>query len=388
MKETPNVHDHASSSTTDPGPGGDPFRFADDLGPAKVVHVTERTTGLRAVVVIDNVAAGPAIGGTRMAVDVTAEECFALARAMTLKNAAAGLPHGGAKSVIRADPRMDPVDKERLVRAFAGAIAELTDYIPGPDMGTDELAMGWVRDEIGRAVGLPAEVGGIPLDDLGATGFGLAVAAEVAAARIGLDLDGARVAVQGFGAVGRNAARFLGERGCRLVAAADSTGAVVDPSGLDVEALVATKRSGLGLVDHPDVEHLDRDDLVGVDCDLWIPAARPNAIHVGNVDRLRARLVVQGANIGVTRAAAERLHAREVLSVPDFIGNAGGVICAAVEYAGGGRSQAFAAIEDRIRTNVAEVLDRAAATDGIPLDAAQAMAEARVRRAMATRRWS
>lgn len=366
----------------------DPFQFADDLGPAKVVHVTERSTGLRAVVVIDNVAAGSAIGGTRMAPDVTMAECTGLARAMTFKNAAAGLPHGGAKSVIRADPRMDPADKERVVRAFAGAIADLTEYIPGPDMGTDEQAMGWVHDEIGRAVGLPAEVGGIPLDDLGATGFGLAVAVEEAAPRAGVDLAGARVVVQGFGAVGRHTARYLAQRGCRLVAASDTTGAVVDDAGLDIDVLVATKLAGGGLAGLGGVRHLERDDLIGVDCDIWVPAARPAAVRADNVDRLAARIVAQGANIGVTREAEERLHARGVVSLPDFIVNAGGVICAAVEYGGGTRTQAFDAIEDRIRANLTEVLDRAESSGGLAVDAAQAMAETRVRHAMATRRWT
>src|SRR6185503_3811417 len=111
-------------------------------------------------------ACGTAIGGVLMATDVSVEEVFRLARAMTLKNAAAGLPHGGGKSVIFADPKVPIREKERLIRAFADAIADLTDYIPGPDMGTDELAMGWIRDEIGRAVGLPRELGGIPLDEI------------------------------------------------------------------------------------------------------------------------------------------------------------------------------------------------------------------------------
>jgi glutamate dehydrogenase (NAD(P)+) len=365
----------------------DPFSFADDLGPASVLHLTERGTGLRAVLVVDNVAAGPAIGGTRMAPDVTTEECFRLARAMTLKSAAAGLPHGGAKAVIQADPAMEPTAKERLIRAFACAIAGQTGFIPGPDMGTDELAMGWIRDEIGRAVGLPAEVGGLPLDQLGATGFGLAHAVEVAADRAGLDLAGARVAVQGFGAVGRHTARFLAQRGAVLVGASDSTGAVVDPAGLDIDALVATKRTG-SLVDHPAGRQIPRDDLVGVDCDIWVPAARPDAIRADNVDRLTARIVAQGANIGVTPEAEERLHARGVLSLPDFIGNAGGVICGSVELHGGIRSLAFSTIEERIRANIAEVLDRAARDDVPPAQAARDMARTRVRRAMRTRRWT
>jgi glutamate dehydrogenase (NAD(P)+) len=141
--------------------------------------------------VIDNVACGPAIGGVRMAPDVSTEEAFRIARAMTFKNAAAGLPHGGGKSVIFADPKMPLPDKERLIRAFAAAISHLTDYIPGPDMGTDELAMGWIKDETDPAVGLPHEIGGMPLDEIGATGFGLAVAIDVAREHIGLPLAGA-----------------------------------------------------------------------------------------------------------------------------------------------------------------------------------------------------
>ena len=173
-----------------------------------------------------------------------------------------------------------------------------------------------------------------------------------------------------------------------MVAAADSSGCIVDDSGLDLDALVATKRSGSSLAEHPGVGHLDRDELIGVNCDIWVPAARPDAIRADNVDRLTARIVAQGANIGVTREAEERLYARGVVSLPDFIANAGGVICAAVEYAGGTRSQAFATIEERIRGNVAEVLDRASSGDRLPVDAARDMAEARVRRAMATRRWT
>ena len=187
------------------------FRFADELGPLKLVHIWRPTVGLKAVVAVDNIACGQAVGGVRMAPDVSAEEAFRLARAMTLKNAAAGLPHGGGKSVIFADPKMPASDKERLIRAFAAAIADLADYIPGTDMGTDETAMGWIHDETGRAVGLPREIGGIPLDEIGATGFGLVAAIEVAAQHLALPLAGARIVIQGFGSVGRPRA-FLPRR--------------------------------------------------------------------------------------------------------------------------------------------------------------------------------
>src|SRR5512132_1864806 len=213
--------------------------LSDEHGPSTIVLVRDPVVGLEGVVVIDDVAAGPAIGGVRMASDVSVEEVARLARAMTLKNAAAGLPHGGGKAGIIGEAAVDPVRKERVLRSFARAIRTLTDYVPGPDMGTDEACMGWIHDEIGRAVGLPAVLGGIPLDQIGATGFGLATCAEAVQEAGHLRLRGARVAVQGFGAVGRNAARYLAERGAVLVAASDSYGAVVNPAGLDVEALAA-----------------------------------------------------------------------------------------------------------------------------------------------------
>jgi glutamate dehydrogenase (NAD(P)+) len=354
----------------------------DELGPAKIVLLREPRVGLEAVVVVDNVACGPAIGGVRMAPDVTVEEVARLARAMTLKNAAAGLAHGGGKSGIVADPAGPPADKERLIRTFARAIRGLTEYIPGPDMGTDERSMAWVKDEIDRAVGLPRVIGGIPLDEIGATGWGVTVAAEVAAAAAGIALDGARVAIEGFGAVGQHAARFLATRGARLVAASDSRGAIHDPAGLPLEALVAHKRAGRPLADFPGGRAIARDALVAVPCEIWVPAARPDTLTAENVGGLQARLVVQGANIPATDPAERWMHAHGILSVPDFIANAGGVICAAIEYHGGTQAQAFAAIEERIRANTRETLERARADRVPPREAAVGMAGARVREAI------
>ena len=364
------------------------FRFADDLGPQKIVHIYEPGLDLKAILVVDNVAAGPSIGGTRMAPDVSLEECVRLARAMTLKNAAAGLPHGGGKSVIFAESSMPAPEKEQVMRAFACAIGDIADYIPGPDMGTDEQCMGWVKDEIGRAAGLPREIGGIPLDEIGATGFGLAMAAKVAKDYCNLDLKGARVAIQGFGAVGRHAARFLAEQGAVLVAAADSAGTLSDPSGLDIGSLVALKADGKRLTDATEGEKHDREAIVGIDCDIWIPAARPDVLHEENVEQVKAKIILEGANIPATEAAERRLHERGVLVVPDFIANAGGVICAAVEFHDGSEAAAFAEIEEKIKRNTAEVLEAVKATNAPPRDAAMALAERRVREAMSTRRWS
>ena len=365
----------------------DIFPFGDELGPAKVIHVREPGLGLEAALVVDNVARGPSIGGLRIAADVSTGECFRLARAMTLKNAAAGLPHGGGKAVLWGDPRMPRERKEPLIRAFAHALRNEADYIFGPDMGTDETCMAWVQDEIGRSVGLPEALGGIPLDEIGATGWGLLHAADVAARHLGIALDGARVAIQGFGAVGRHAARFLATRGAILVAASDSRGAVVDARGLDVEALARLKAEGRPIGDHPGGRRIDRDGLIDVECDIWIPAARPDVVREDNVGRLRAKLVLEGANIPCTAGAERILHERGVLVVPDFIANAGGVICAAMEYAGATRTAAFEAIEEKIRANTDAVL-RAAGEQRIPpREAATALAIGRVRAAMATRRF-
>jgi glutamate dehydrogenase (NAD(P)+)/glutamate dehydrogenase (NADP+) len=258
---------------------GDIFEFTDELGPAKIVHIYDPRIALKAVVAIDNVACGPSIGGIRMAPDVSAEEAFRLARAMTMKNAAAGLPHGGGKSVIFGDPKIGAADKEQLIRAFARAIRHLTEYIPGPDMGTDERCMAWIHDEIGRAVGLPPEIGGIPLDEIGATGWGLKASVEVASKFCGLELKGARVVIQGFGSVGKHAARFLRQDGAIMIAACDSHGTIFNPQGIDVDRLMALKESGKNVTEYPDGEKLAADAVIAIACDIWIPAARPDVIH-------------------------------------------------------------------------------------------------------------
>jgi glutamate dehydrogenase/leucine dehydrogenase len=365
----------------------DVFALADDLGPDKVIHIHKPKVGLKAILVVDNVAAGPSIGGARMAPDVSLTECARLARAMTLKNAAAGLAHGGGKSVIFGDPAMPEERKEELVRAFARAIGPIDDYIIGPDMGTNERCMGWARDEIGRAVGLPREIGGIPLDEIGATGFGVAIASEAAEAFCDVKLKGARVAIQGFGAVGHHAARFLAERGAVLVAASDSRGTVMDTGGIDIAALAAVKAQGGKVTDLGRGWTGPREAVIEAECDIFVPAARPDVITEANADGIRARLILEGANIPSTPGAEEILHRRGVLVVPDFIANAGGVICAAVEYHQGSEPQAFAAIEDKIRRNTTEVLARARAENTTPRAAAVAMATERVRAAMALRRF-
>lgn len=355
----------------------------DDLGPEKVLHVYDARTGLRGIVVVDHTACGPAIGGVRMAADVTADEVFRLASAMTLKNAAAGLAHGGGKAGIVADPKS--ADRPRLIRAFARAIRHLVEYVPGPDMGTDEECMAWIHDEIGRAVGLPRVVGGIPLDEIGATGYGLARCAEVAAPFCNLDLNGATVAVEGFGNVGRPAAVFLQKVGVKLVAASDTKGAVWDPEGIDPAELADVKQRTGTVAFYRRGRKVSQADVLTTACDILIPAARPDCIHAKNARDIKAKLILQGANIPATAEAEDILHERGVLVVPDFIANAGGVICAAVEYHGGTEAGAFETIAQRIRRNTKDVLTRSRDAGTSPRRAAVDLAAERVRAAVSFR---
>lgn len=366
----------------------DVFSIADELGPLKVIHVHEPSIGLRAVLVVDNVAKGPSIGGIRMAVDVTTEECARLARAMTYKNAAAGLPHGGGKIILVGDPKMPIQQKQTLIRGMANALREVEQYIFAPDMGTDEQCMAWIKDEVDRVVGLPREVGGIPLDEIGATGFGLSHVVDVAQHFCDCQTQGARFAVQGFGAVGKNVSRFLVQNGAIAIAVSDSQGTIHNPHGLDVEKLRALKDAGKSVIEYDDGERLECDAIIDIECDIWIPAARPDVIHEDNVHRLNTRMVVEGANIPITHGAEKILHDKGILCVPDFIANAGGVICAAMEYHGSSQSAALASIEEKLRRNTREVLETAKREQILPREAAMKMARKRIDKAMSFRRWN
>jgi len=356
----------------------------DRLGPVLVAFLRP-CAAVEVVVVVDNVALGPAIGGVRMRPDITVGEVARLARAMTIKNALAGLPHGGGKAGIAA-PGLAAADHERVMRAFAWAIEQFTDYTPGPDMGTSETSMAYVHDEIGRAVGLPAVLGGIPLDELGATGFGLAVCADVLSEAKILELGDARVVIQGFGAVGWHAARFLAERDAKIIAVSDIQGATWNPGGLDVTALRVHKTSVGTVAGFTGGMAVHRDDIMGMDCELLIPAAQPDLVTTDNAAKISARVILEGANIPITVQAEAQLAERGVLCVPDVVANSGGVICAAAEYRGAGRAEAFTEITEKIRATTGEMLDRIRPGTLTPRAAVGQMAQERLSKALALHR--
>ena len=170
--------------------------------------------------------------------------------------------------------------------------------------------------------------------------------------------------------------------------AADSAGAIHHPDGIDVKTLIALKEEGRDVTDYPGAQALDRDGVIDIECDIWIPAARPDVIHEDNVHRLNTKLVVEGANIPLTHGAEAYLLKQGILYVPDFIANAGGVICAAMEYHGANESAAFATIEEKLRRNTELVLEAAKRQQIQPRQAAMDLARERVHKAMGFRRWS
>ncbi|MBI4690641.1 MAG: Glu/Leu/Phe/Val dehydrogenase [Nitrospirae bacterium] len=352
----------------------------DELGPHKIIHLYAPKLGFKAIVVIDNIALGPSIGGVRVSPSVYTEEVARLARTMTMKNSIAGLPHGGGKAGIISDPKDSK--KELYFKEFSKQIKDLLEYIPGPDMGSNEECMSWIYDEIKRAVGLPEKMGGLPLDKLGATGFGLAECAEVSCPFAGISLRGSKVAIHGFGSVGKAAAKFLSGKGAVIVGVSDTKGAIYNPDGLDVTELTGIKDSTGSIINFKKGTVMKPDEIFSVNCDILIPAATPDVIHKDNVDGIKARLILQGANIPATKEAEDILHKKGILCVPDFIANAGGVIMAAMEYAKKTEKEAFDAISTRIKTNAKLILERSQKENILPRTIAEEIAKERVLKAM------
>lgn len=359
--------------------------FEDAIGPERVLHVYDPITKMTGVAVVDNTALGPGKGGVRLQPDVTTDEVFGLARAMTWKNALAGIPFGGAKSGIKAPG--NAANKAELVAAFARAIAPLVPnyYIPGPDMNIGENEMAVIANTIGTpkaATGKPSSMGGLP-HELGSTGFGVALSTEVALEHKKIALNGATVAIEGFGNVGTFTMKFLTEKGAKVVAVSDSKGTACLESGLKYETLMQAKKDKGTVTAYPGAKVLDAGALFGVKCDVLIPGARPNVIHIGNVEKVNTKIVVEAANIPMKPEIEHFLEKRGVLVIPDFVANAGGVISSYVEFKGGNEKEMFSLVREKITHNTRLVLERT--KNGDTRTAALAIAEERVIAAMEKR---
>lgn len=291
-----------------------------------------------------NMSRGPGKGGVRFHPDVTLEEVMALSAWMTIKTAAVNLPYGGAKGGIRVDPKkLSLQELEKVTRRYTSEIGIIigphTD-IPAPDVNTNAQIMAWMMDTYsmnvggtatGVVTGKPLHLGG-SLGRVKATGRGVFVTGREAARRLGMDLRGARIAVQGFGNVGSVAAELFAEAGAKIVAVQDHTGTIVNPNGLDLAKLVPISRTDgvVGFKAGGDV--VPNEDFWEVACDILIPAALEGQITAERAQKTTAKLVLEGANGPTVPVADDILAERGVLVVPDVICNAGGVTVSYFEW--------------------------------------------------------
>ncbi|MFD9945136.1 Glu/Leu/Phe/Val dehydrogenase [Nonomuraea sp. NPDC059023] len=288
-----------------------------------------------------NVSRGPAKGGIRFHPSTDIHEVTALAMWMTWKCALVGIPYGGAKGGVSVDPAaLTTRELERLTRRYVNEILPLIGPekdIPAPDVGTDEQTMAWIMDTYsvnagysvpGVVTGKPMTLGG-SLGRAGATSRGVQIAALAA---LGRSPDGVTVAVQGFGKVGALAAQYLADVGCKVVAVSDVRGAIYSPTGLDIADLRAHSAETGGVYGYRHADAMSHADLFELDVDLLVPAALEGVITEENAPRVRARLIVEGANGPTTPEADEILAASGTTVVPDILANAGGVIVSYLEW--------------------------------------------------------
>lgn len=316
-----------------------------------------------------NVARGPSKGGIRYHPDVTLDEIKSLAMWMTWKCALMGLPFGGAKGGVCCDPHaLSPTELERMTRRYTSEIVNEIGPekdIPAPDVGTNAQTMAWIFDTysmnrghsvLGVVTGKPLAIGGSVGRD-GATARGALYCIQEALPKLDRRFEGLTVAVQGFGNVGSQLARLLAESGAIVVAISDSQTALHAPGGIDVEAAYAWKREHGTLVGFPGAEPLTNAELLELDCDVLAPCALEQAITAENADRIKARVICEGANGPVTPGADAILEDRGVLILPDVLANAGGVVVSYFEWVQG--LQEYFWKETEVQMRLFEIVSRA-----------------------------
>jgi glutamate dehydrogenase/leucine dehydrogenase len=294
--------------------------------------------------VVHNANLGPSKGGIRYSMDVNLDEVKALAAWMTWKCAVVGIPYGGGKGGIKCDPRkLSKGELERLTRAYTDLMVDVfgpDKDIPAPDMGTGQQEMAWIMDEYSKLVGYssPAVVTGKPLvlgGSLGrveATGRGVMVSTRSALAKLGISPVGCSCAVQGFGNVGSISAKLLKMQGMKVLAISDVSGGYYDENGIDVDAAIAYRDNNNGTLQGFKAKKISNEELLELDVTVLVPAAMENQITAENADRIKAKLIVEGAN-GPTVAAADTiLNKKGVMVVPDILANAGGVTVSYFEW--------------------------------------------------------
>ncbi len=333
--------------------GGFPEEFYDIMSKPErilIVKIPVRMDNGKLVVfegyrVQHNSALGPYKGGIRFHPQVTLEDDMALATLMSLKNSLGGIPYGGGKGAVRVNPKeLSMKELEQLSRGYARAIAPLIGEfkdIPAPDVNTNPQIMAWMVDELSKLAGRnvpgtftakPVELWGNPVREY-ATGFGAAVTAREAAEIYLGGVEGKKVAIQGFGNTGQWHAYWLSKMGAKIVAISDTSGTVYDPNGIDVELAMKVKNETRKVINYPKGEKIpDPKAALYVDADILGPDALEDQITLENVDKIKAKIIAEGANGPTTPEAEERLYKKGAIIIPDFLANAGGVIMSYLEW--------------------------------------------------------
>lgn len=361
----------------------------DEWGPELVVKVHDEKIGLDGFLVIDNTTMGPGKGGIRMTPNVTEEEVRRLARAMTWKNAIAGIPFGGGKSGIIWKGGT-PEQKRAVMQGFAKAIKLLLPkkYIAGPDVNTGELEMSQFVEATGvwnSATGKPAnlcmrvfgkkgEKCGLP-HEFGSTGFGVAQSTKVAAEILGIDIKGATVSIHGFGNVGTFAYEFLTQMGAKVIAIADASGAVLAENGFDQKEIKEIIKNRKQIISYSGGKKIAPEEFWKVPVDILIPASVTDVINDSNKNDIKAKLIVEAGNIPMRENVEQELFDRGIYFVPDFVANAGGVISSYAEYRGYNPKRMFDTVEKKIVTSTRKVIKESLAKKANPRVVAMELAK-------------
>jgi glutamate dehydrogenase (NAD(P)+) len=364
-----------------------------------------RVVPITTYVVRHNDAFGPAKGGIRMTSQLSLDEISGLAMEMSWKTALIGVPFGGGKSGIQIDPTgLSPNEKETIIRSFTrGARRHIGPevYIPAPDMGTNEIDMGHIRDCIAYSesisitrgcfvTGKPIVLGGI-VGRREATGRGVVHTVTALCEKLGRDLSKTRIAIQGFGNVGSAAAFEAARLGAKIIAIGDITGGVYCREGIDLAALSNHCEQTGGVTSFAGADQIDHEQLLEIDCDILIPAAAGSQITKANASKIRASIIAEGANAPITPVADTILNDGGVQIIPDILCNAGGVFVSYLEYTQETQREQMTSqqVDDRLarrmRERFDEVYDRATRTGRPMREAAMDIAVSRVVEAVEAR---
>jgi len=341
----------------------------DEIGPEYILKVYDPQVGMEGFLVIDNTRLGPGKGGIRMTPEVTEEEVFRLARTMTFKCAIADLPFGGAKAGIVWKGGDDKL-KKKFIQRFAKRIKIFTPklYIAGPDVNTGEREMKWFVEATGifnSATGKPKNFCkvfgerkkcGIP-HEVGSTGFGVAQATKVAVDILGLNIKEAKVSIHGFGNVGSFTFKYLTQMGAKVIAIADKSGVIFSNDGFEkklIEEIIQKRKEVINY--RGKAQKLKLEDFWSIPVDILIPASVTDVINESNKDKIKAKIIVEAANIPMKENIEEELFKKGILIVPDFVANAGGVISSFAEYKGYSLDKMFSLVEKKIKKTTEIVL--------------------------------